>query len=130
MTRALEEAYKNQIMIGKFPFAVLNLEIEPGKIDINVHPTKLEVKFSDEQEIYKIVYYGVKDALYALPNVPKIERTESAFKPEENKEQLTLSDLAKNLPKSLKNDEREAYIPKNMTKRPETPLYNPRKIRL
>ncbi len=127
MTRALEEAYKNQIMIGKFPFAVLNLEIEPGKIDINVHPTKLEVKFSDEQEIYKIVYYGVKDALYALPNVPKIERTESAFKPEENKEQLTLSDLAKNLPKSLKNDEREAYIPKNMTKRPETPLYNPEK---
>lgn len=128
MIRALEEAYKNQIMIGKFPFAVLNLEIDPENVDINVHPTKLEVKFSNEKEIYSTVYYGVKDALYAIPNVPKIEREEkSVFKADDKKEQLTLSDMADNLPKNPGAGKREVYIPKSMTKRPETPLYNPMK---
>lgn len=76
--RAVEEAYKNQIMIGKFPMAFLNIEINPGSIDINVHPTKMEVKFSDEREVYRAVYYAVKNALYALPNVPEIEKKEKA----------------------------------------------------
>lgn len=124
--RAVEEAYKNQIMIGKFPLAVLNIKISPEDIDINVHPTKLEVKFSDEREIYQAVYYGVKDALYAIPNVPKIEREEkTVFEADKNKEQLTLCDLAKNLPKDTAK--RETYIPKNMTKRPETSNYDPTK---
>ncbi len=78
MIRALEEAYKNQIMIGKFPMAILNVEINPELIDINVHPTKLEVKFSDEKAIYRAIYYAVKNALYALPNVPEIEHEKKA----------------------------------------------------
>lgn len=115
---ALENAYKNQIMIGKFPMAVLNIEIDPSLIDINVHPTKLEVKFSDEKAIYNAVYYGVKNALYAIPNVPKIERTEtgtvkSEFARDKSKGQLNLSDLAD-------------ALPKNLTKRPQTAEYNPR----
>lgn len=73
LIRACEEAYKNQIMIGKFPVAVLNVKINPASIDINVHPTKLEVKFSDERAIYEAVYYAVKSALYAIPNVPEIK---------------------------------------------------------
>ena len=65
--RALEEAFKNQIMIGKFPVASLNVDINPSLIDINVHPTKLEVKFSDDKRIYDSVYYAVKSALYDIP---------------------------------------------------------------
>ena len=120
---ALENAYKNQIMIGKFPMAVLNIEINPSQIDINVHPTKLEVKFSNEKAIYDVVYYGTKNALYAVPNVPRIEKngdtkTENPFKSDEfkrdvPKEQLNLSDMV-------------ASLPKDMTKRPETQNYNPR----
>lgn len=110
---ALENAYKNQIMIGKFPVAVLNIEINPSQIDINVHPTKLEVKFSNEKAVYNAVYYGVKNALYEIPNVPKIERSEDTFKRDEAKGQITLADMVKS-------------IPKDMTKRPETPSYNPR----
>ncbi len=72
--RAVEEAYKNQVMIGKFPMAVLNIEVEPHKVDINVHPTKLECKFSDDELIYKAVYTAVREALYKIPNVPTIER--------------------------------------------------------
>ena len=75
MIKALEEAYKNQIMISKFPTAILNIEIDPRSVDINVHPTKLECKFSNEQEIYQAVYHAVKSALYALPNVPEIEHS-------------------------------------------------------
>lgn len=72
--RAVEDAYKNQIMIGKFPMAVLNIQIDPSFMDINVHPTKLEVKFANEKAVRNAVYYAVKNALYALPNVPEIER--------------------------------------------------------
>jgi DNA mismatch repair protein MutL len=80
--RAVEDAYKNQIMIGKFPMAALNIEIDPSMIDINIHPTKLEVKFSDEKLIYETVYFGVKNALYRSVNIPKIEKTEKPEKPE------------------------------------------------
>lgn len=76
ITRAVEDAYKNQIMIGKFPMAVLNIEINPQNIDINVHPTKLEVKFSNDQDVYRAVYHAVKNAIYSLPHIPQIERSE------------------------------------------------------
>lgn len=72
--RAVEEAYKNQVMVGKFPVSVLNIGINPQMIDINVHPTKLEVKFSDENEIYRAVYNGVKEALYRIADIPEIKR--------------------------------------------------------
>ena len=118
---ALENAYKNQIMIGKFPMAVLNIEIDPYLIDINVHPTKLEVKFSNEKAIYNAVYYGAKNALYEIPNVPKIERAESEFKRDTPKEQLGLSDWAKGLSRDM-----ESSGVNNITKRPEVSGYNPR----
>ncbi len=73
IVRAVEEAYKNQVMIGKFPMAILNIKIDPSLIDINVHPTKLEVKFSDEKLIYETVYFGVRNALYRTVSIPKIE---------------------------------------------------------
>ena len=77
ISNTLELAYKNQIMIGKHPMAILNIEINPRYTDVNVHPTKLEVKFSNEEEIMRSIYHCVQNALYAIPNVPKIERTQS-----------------------------------------------------
>ena len=76
LIKAAEEAYKNQIMIGKFPVLALNVTVNPATIDINVHPTKLEVKFSDERAVYEAVYYAVKNALYVIPNVPEIKKEE------------------------------------------------------
>ncbi|MCD7773439.1 MAG: DNA mismatch repair endonuclease MutL [Ruminococcus sp.] len=60
---SLEEAYKNQIMVGKFPACVLMLDIDPSLVDVNVHPAKIEVKFSNEKLIYDAVYFAVKNAL-------------------------------------------------------------------
>lgn len=78
ITKACEDAYKNQIMIGKHPMAVLNIEINPRFIDINVHPTKLEVKFSEESEVFRAVFHAVENALYAIPSVPQIETKKPA----------------------------------------------------
>lgn len=60
---SLEEAYKNQIMTGKFPACVLMIDIDPSLVDVNVHPSKIEVKFSDEKLIYDAVYFAVKNTL-------------------------------------------------------------------
>ncbi len=60
---SLEEAYKNLIMTGKFPACVLMLEAPPVTVDVNVHPAKAEVRFSDEKIIFNSVYFAVKNAL-------------------------------------------------------------------
>lgn len=73
MSYALDEAYKNQLMTGKFPACVLNVTVDPAFVDVNVHPTKLEVKFSDERMVYRAVYWAVKNALYAKPHIPQVE---------------------------------------------------------
>ena len=60
---ALEEAYRNVIMTGKFPACVLYIDIPPNTIDVNVHPTKIEVRFSDEKLMHEAVYFAVKNSL-------------------------------------------------------------------
>lgn len=60
---ALEEGYRNSIMTSRFPACVLNIEASPELIDVNVHPTKIEVRFSDDKMIYEAVYFAVKDSL-------------------------------------------------------------------
>ena len=63
MMAALEEAYRNQKMVGKFPGCVLHLTVLPNTVDVNVHPTKTEVKFQNEQQVFSTVYHGVLAAL-------------------------------------------------------------------
>lgn len=60
---ALDEAYKNKIMVGKFPMCFLFADISPEKIDVNVHPAKTEIRFSDERKIFEVFYYAARSAL-------------------------------------------------------------------
>lgn len=60
---ALEEAYKNSVMVGKFPACVLKIQIASGAVDVNVHPAKTEVRFANEKMIFNAVYYCAKSAL-------------------------------------------------------------------
>ncbi len=62
-TAALEEAYRNIIMVGKFPGCVLMIDIDPASTDVNAHPTKSEIRFSDPKPIFDAIYFGVKNAL-------------------------------------------------------------------
>ncbi len=75
---ALEQAYKSYIPDGKFPFCVLDIIIDPSQVDVNVHPAKLEVKFSNENLIFNAVYYAVRTALSTSierPNLYNEEKT-------------------------------------------------------
>ncbi|MBR3077537.1 MAG: DNA mismatch repair endonuclease MutL [Oscillospiraceae bacterium] len=67
LTAALEEAYRNQLMTGRFPSCVLNLSLPLSAVDVNVHPAKTEVKFLNEREIFDCVHYGVLGALNKAP---------------------------------------------------------------
>ena len=71
MMAALEEAYKNQKMVGRFPGCVLHLTVKPNAVDVNVHPTKTEVKFQSEQQVFSAVYHAVLAALSGDSTRPK-----------------------------------------------------------
>ena len=73
MTAALEEAYRNQKMVGKFPGCVLHLTTKLSGVDVNVHPTKQEVKFGSEKKVFDTVYYAVKSALEGDPTRVRAE---------------------------------------------------------
>ncbi len=79
LSAALAEAYKHMLMVGKFPFAVLNIRINAAFVDVNVHPTKQEVRFSDERAVFDAVYWAVKNALSQKKQVPEIKVNPSAF---------------------------------------------------
>ena len=73
LVAALEEAYRNQIMVGKFPSCVLHLTLPPNAVDVNVHPAKTEVKFLSEKAVFDCVHYGVLGALNKTPDRPQVQ---------------------------------------------------------
>ena len=75
LTAATEQAYKGLIPIGRFGFTVLNLEINPAKVDVNVHPAKLEVRFQEENKVFQAVYHAIKDTLLKVELVANTEKT-------------------------------------------------------
>lgn len=82
---ALEQAYKNTIMVGRFPACVLNIELNPAQIDVNVHPAKTEVRFANEKPIFDLVYYAVKTAIENDRTVKEVEFKENPIYRQESK---------------------------------------------
>ncbi|NLG89118.1 MAG: DNA mismatch repair endonuclease MutL [Clostridiaceae bacterium] len=79
MTTAVEEAYKMKLMQKRFPFAVLMLKISPHFVDVNVHPAKLEVRFSDEKKVFRAVYHSVSGALSSASLIREV-REDGSYK--------------------------------------------------
>ena len=79
---ALEEAYRNQIMVGKFPACVLHLTVPAASVDVNVHPAKTEVKFLSEKAVFDCVHYGVLGALNKQTDRPQIQFKKSPLQGE------------------------------------------------
>ena len=73
ITKAIEEAYKTFIMVHKFPFTVLHLEMPASDIDVNVHPAKLEVRFHQSDIVYQLVYHSVCEALTGKELIPEVK---------------------------------------------------------
>lgn len=116
---ALEEAYRNQIMTGKFPGCVLMISINPANIDVNVHPAKIEIRFSEEKAVYDAVYFAVKNSLMSFdsatkpvntqPQQHKLTATEVYKKPEP---QQSGSQLMFRSPKAdVVNDLKDSFMP-------------------
>ena len=80
VARAVEEAYHGLLMPGKYPVAIINISLPPEEVDVNVHPTKIEVKFSNERMIFTTVQRSVRQTLIELAPVPKIEEVATAYK--------------------------------------------------
>lgn len=85
---ALEEAFRNTIMVGKFPSCVLCVNTDPSQVDANIHPTKTEVRFTNEKIVFDAVYFAVKNALMGYDESREIKlntvpaRTENIPQPE------------------------------------------------
>ncbi len=115
---ALSEGYKNSIMVGKFPSCILNIEINPSLVDVNVHPAKTEVRFSDERPVFNAVYCACKNAL-SSGDTPKkaVINTIVLYKESEKPaEQIKLTpspaqnqNFWQHIP--VKNDEKETSLP-------------------
>lgn len=111
---ALEEAYKHSIMVGKFPACVLNLSIPFTETDINVHPAKIEVRFTNERPVFDAVYYGVKSALAKSDYTP--------LPPQQPKKPMTVFDLERHpeveqqaLEQIIRQQQPKQQVPQRMT---------------
>ena len=71
LSAAVEEAYRNQIMVGRFPACVLEIDMPVQAVDVNVHPAKTEVKFLSEKEVFDAVHYAVLSTLSKAPGRPE-----------------------------------------------------------
>ncbi len=114
MTAALEQAYANQRMVGKFPGCVLHLSVKLNQVDVNVHPTKQEVKFGSERQVFSAVHYAVLAALGADKSRPAATVGGLASAAEQGRQtSLPLHDVA--TPKA----------PGSLPKTPEIPVRRP-----
>ncbi len=106
LSGALEKAFKGLLPIGKYGFCALNIDINPNKVDVNVHPAKLEVRFEDENKVFKAVYYAVQDTLL---KAELISNTEKQYDNDDNsnqeiKHKATFSDLFKKISNDYKKE--------------------------
>ena len=96
LTAATEQAYKGLIPIGKFGFVILNIEMNPAKVDVNVHPAKLEVRFEEENKVFQSIYHAIKDTLLKTELVANSEKALHEDNMETARE-LTFEERLKNL---------------------------------
>lgn len=121
---AVEEAYKGKLMVGKFPVFALNLKVPANTVDVNVHPTKLEVRFSDDNLIYDIMYNAVLKALKKTELIPEVT-WDKPKKVKSDNVQGTLEDIAFNntVEKKAENIETKAVV-ENDFKYDDKPIFS------
>ncbi|WP_352401055.1 DNA mismatch repair endonuclease MutL [Anaerotignum sp.] len=96
VSSAVEDAYKTRLLIGKFPVFVLNMQVDPSQVDVNVHPAKLEVRFKNDNEVYDFFYDAVSKALEELVLIPQVtwdKKSTEKIMPKVNVEQQKIEDI-------------------------------------
>lgn len=72
MTKAVEDAYHTFMMQHKYPFTCLHIQIKGSDVDVNVHPTKMEVRFSDQEVVYRQIYQAILQGLQHKELIPQV----------------------------------------------------------
>lgn len=117
LTAATEQAFKGLIPIGKFGFVILNITMNPAKVDVNVHPAKLEVRFEDESRIFQSIYHAIKNTLLENELVANTEKPKELDRQEntEKQESKGLFDFRKNETKKIEQyNDQESKIKTNV----------------
>ena len=104
LTKAIEDAFRTFVMIHKFPFTEINFQVRPDLLDVNVHPTKMELKFANSQDIYSFTYNAIRETLLFKELFPDVAPGKDP-KPETFKQR----DVG-NAPEAFENKRREAIV--------------------
>ncbi|MDP4120469.1 MAG: DNA mismatch repair endonuclease MutL [Bacillota bacterium] len=113
---AIEEACKGSVMVGKFPSCVLNINMPYNLVDVNVHPAKIEVRFTNERPVFDAVYHAIKTALQQENNhTVSLSHVSADFKQktENKKSMFSFDKLIPNIKKESKETQPIVFIPPN-----------------
>lgn len=117
---AVEKAYKGMIPIGRFGFCILNIQIPPKDVDVNVHPAKLEVRFSHEQRVFKLIYETILKALNSTDLTSSTQKADFKIASDvllelDERTQTELNENKKEYLKINRNEELDNQYDKNKT---------------
>ena len=109
LSASAEQAFKGLLTIGKYGFLVLNVDIEPKKIDVNVHPTKLEIRWQEESKVFKAVYHAIREGLLKGDLISAPERELQEETKIEKQEEIT----SENKEEIIQNTEKKENVEEN-----------------
>ena len=109
ISRAVEDAYKDFMMQHKFPFVVLHFQVDTETVDVNVHPTKMELRFQNQQEVYKTVFEAIHRQLLEPELIPQVEVPEPLTSPVQEKKKTPSPDL-KLVRRAIPSDSKGAVV--------------------
>lgn len=107
LSSATENSFKGLIPIGKYGFVILNIDMDPSKVDVNVHPAKLEVRFDDENKIFKAVYHAIRDTLLKAELIADTKETVEPYNGNNFSNTNTKSSITDLFRKIKKEDKKE-----------------------
>ena len=108
VTKAIETAYEGYTMTNRFPFVVLFLSIDSAFLDVNVHPTKMEVRFMNQEEVYQLFQEEIHRVLHEATLIPKVLPGKEEKKKQEKKEKITVNVIPEPLEKNRMEQEHMA----------------------
>ncbi|MCI8352482.1 MAG: DNA mismatch repair endonuclease MutL [Clostridia bacterium] len=117
LSGAAENSFKGLLPIGKYGFLVLNIDMDPSMVDVNVHPAKLEVRFQEENKVFKAIYHAIKDTLLKAELIENTEKTIDEI--ENNKPKSSITDLFRKI-KAQEVEPKENMIEQIYNNREET----------
>ena len=102
--KAIEEAYKEKIIINRYPVCILNLSIDPSETDINVHPSKTEIKFEKEEQVQEFIHKSIIKALEKDSVIPKLRVTEHKLREEQGPKFIPVPPVETDNPREIVKD--------------------------